>query len=551
MPSELFDQLIEKADQSARLGDWAETINVLQQAQAIQPDHVGVLTGMGTCLIQTNQVMKAIPYFQKVAELAPGSAEAHNNLGVAYVFDQDFVEAEQAYKAALEVNPEHLPTWKNLANLYLQQADKAGEGVQILASIVKRHPEDVEALLLLADCYEYVAQIDSAITLCKQVLSIDPENPDAKKKIEKYKPSKVDLGGVDRSELIKKLSVLKKLKASGGNPEEVDSSPVMGDTLLPPGVKKVGLFVSEGSQVYDRAGQLTQVFEHLGRKVNPNPEFSPDDLQQNDLLVFMEPMVSANLVNGINACIQKNKPFMIDIGQDYFERPANHKGYSQVGPGNPESLRTLEIILRKADRVTVPSKVLADRFSRFSANVKVVLPGWVDTNILWKKSKPARDTINIGWIGTFSDSIDLLSIKKDILRILRTYPETKLLVCEDLEAYKSFSAISERRRGFLPAPVPEDLPYLMMQFDILVVPLEDNEYNRAKSDELMVTAGVRKIPWVASPIPAFNDWQAGGVIVESKCPWYGALADLVENAEDRTKLGEAGEQKALSRKSFV
>jgi tetratricopeptide (TPR) repeat protein len=541
-----FEKLIEKADQSAQQGDWQNTITVLKEAEAIHPDHLGVLTGMGTCLIQVNQVGQAIPYFRKVTDLAPDSAEAYNNLGVAYVFEGKFQDAEQAYKAAITVNPDHLPAWKNLANLYLQQPENITEGVKILASIVKGHPEDIVALMLLAECYEAGEEIESSITLYKKVLTIDPENQLAKSKLDQYKPLQPVLAGLDRSDLVKKLSVLKKLKEQSSPTTEGKQNQVKGIDLVPPGVKTIGIFATEGSFVYDRSAQLAKIFEEMGKEASVYSDLDPAGLKQSDLVVFLEPMQSSHYIKEVNACIQESKPFVIEVSQDYFQLPAEHPQYFRTGPGNPESLKSIEMMLGAAARILVPSKVLAERYAKFTKYIKVVEPDWDRDNPLWKKRTPARDSINIGWVGTLADRDDLFTVKKDILRILREFPEAKLMISEDLEAYKSFSAVSERRRGYLPPTTPEDLPYLLMQFDILVLPLRKTPYNEAKSNELLMAAGVRRIPWLASEIPAFLDWNAGGVVIDEKMSWHDKLAELVQNRELRLSLGEAGEQKALS-----
>jgi len=547
MTSAVFDQLIEKADLAARQGDWTQTIIALQQAETLQPDHAGVLTGMGTCLIQINQLEEAIPYFQKVTRLAPESAEAHNNLGVSYMCARAYDDAERAYKEAIAVNPDHLPAWKNLATLYLQQPEKASEGVQVLASIVKKHPDDVESLMLLAECYEAGDEIESAVTLYSRVLSIEPENQVARAKIEKYRPAQGVLGGHDRAELVKKLSALKKLKPMVAEAEKAEPKRKLDAGWIPAETMKVGVFASEGAYVYDRTTQLAQLISRTGKEVEVNSEV--EALSGFDFLIFGEPILSGSLIKRLNACIQKGIPFALDIGRDYFNIPENHPGFNVYGPGNPASLHSLEIMLKAASSVIVPSKVLAERMKDRSANVKVILPNWDCENPLWTKKTSTRDTINIGWIGCAADRADLFTIKKHLLRILRNYPETRLMVTEDLEAYKGFAAISERRRGFLPATSVEDLPYQLMQFDILVVPKQNTPYNQASSDELLMAAGVRKIPWAASSFPAFEDWRSGGVLVADNECWYETLAEMVENAGLRRTLGESGEQKALTRNS--
>jgi hypothetical protein len=60
-------------------------------------------------------------------------------------------------------------------------------------------------------------------------------------------------------------------------------------------------------------------------------------------------------------------------------------------------------------------------------------------------------------------------------------------------------------------------------------------------------AGAKGIPWIASPIPAFRRWNAGGIISESADEWHLNLRHLVVDAELRHKLGKAGKNAAETR----
>jgi tetratricopeptide (TPR) repeat protein len=538
MSKKKFEQYIEKADESARQGDWAATIDALRAAEKIQPDNAGVLTGLGTCLIQINQITESIPYFIKVIQLAPESAEAQNNLGVAYAFSHFYGEAEVAYKKALAVDPEHLPAWKNLAGLYLQQAERVEEGVQVLASIVKKHPDDVESLLLMADCYESVDENESALTLYKKVLTLEPENPVARKKVLKLTTITLGLDETKRADLVKKLGALKK-KVTLVTETTVNSEPTE--------IKKIGFFAPAGSTGLYRLSHIAKYYQGQGKDTIIGDESSEMDLSSLDLVIFADPLFSAEIIKKVNACNQTMKPFVIDIDQDYFQIPPEHPAYLKYGPGNPAALQALEGMLKAAAWVMTTSKVLAERYGKYSKEVKVFLPDWDPENPLWTKKSPSRKTVNVGWVGSEAERPDLLTIRKDILKLMRAYPAVNLVISGDMKAYESFSAISEKRRVFLPASDPESLPYLLQQIDILIVPLQNTLYNQARSDELLLAAGVRSIPWVASGIPAYKDWGAGGTIVENDANWYRVLANYIESKDFYKTTCASGNNQAKKR----
>jgi Flp pilus assembly protein TadD len=204
-----FDLLLDQADAQARAGQWQNTLDLLTQAAGQQPDHAGVVNGQGTCLIQLGRAADALPYFVRLAELSPTSPEAHNNVGVTYAMLGLLPAAEGAYKKALECAPEHWPAWKNLAQLLIQQ-DRFDEGVGILASLVRKHPDDPEALTLMAGCYEIGGDTESAKIMFREALKYAPDDVTARSGLARLTPP--DVTHIARPEHAKKLAALKGLK---------------------------------------------------------------------------------------------------------------------------------------------------------------------------------------------------------------------------------------------------------------------------------------------------------------------------------------------------
>jgi glycosyltransferase involved in cell wall biosynthesis len=100
---------------------------------------------------------------------------------------------------------------------------------------------------------------------------------------------------------------------------------------------------------------------------------------------------------------------------------------------------------------------------------------------------------------------------------------------------------------YLPLVDHDEFPYLLSQVDILIVPLRHSHYNLSLPDTALVEAGAKGIPWVASPIPSFRRWEAGGIISESLNEWHLNLRHLVMDEELRNTLGRAGKSAAKTR----
>ncbi len=531
MLPESFDHLLAQADASAQRGDWLAAFDHLQSANRLVPDHTGVLTGMGTCLIQLSRAPEAILYFQQVTALAPDSPEAFNNLGVAQALDGQLDGAEAAYQQAITLAPEHQQAWKNLAVVYLRQA-RWEEGVPILAALIKDHPQDVESLDLLAQCYEAGGEIESARALYQQILSLDSEHEAARAALARLTPA-ASPDRIARPEHAKKLAALKGLK------QDVSAQARAAQSVV--------IYAPDELADSDRMKKMAETLAGEGWTPRLSPAFDPADLGRDDLLVFAQPHFSGNLLAGVSACIQSGKPFAIDLVQDDRCLPVEHPLYSQLGPGNPRAAQTLEVMLREAQWVSLTSPALAERFRPQAKEVKVILPAWSHANPLWEKPCAPHITLNIGWIGNPAERGDLLAIRPDLLKILRAVPQSALVIAGDGGAYERFHALPEARRQFLPAASSGDIPYLLAQLDILIIPWRASPWNQTRSDQPLMQAGIRRVPWVATPIPAYKAWEAGGLFAEKAGDWYTALKKLALDPGLRKELGEAGREKAKDR----
>lgn len=142
---------------------------------------------------------------------------------------------------------------------------------------------------------------------------------------------------------------------------------------------------------------------------------------------------------------------------------------------------------------------------------------------------------------------DVVQARRVIARIMREFPITQLVIAGDAKVYQLFEGLPEQRKLFLPPTSVEESPYTFAQIDVLFQPLRNIPFNRAISDRNLLEAGVRRIPWVASPMPAFVEWGEGGLLADNAESWFDELRRLAGSEELRQELGEKGYQKARLR----
>ena len=290
-----------------------------------------------------------------------------------------------------------------------------------------------------------------------------------------------------------------------------------------------------------------QAMAGAGRKVKIAKGFTSEDIVDHDLLIFSHPHQDPTLLEAIEVCIRGDKRVVIDLALDYHRLPSDHPYYKKLGRGNPNALKELEKILSKVDLVTVPTQLLAEQYAEFSQQIEVIPDAWSRKNPFWDKPAQVRPTLNVGLVSTQTTKKDCVLLKQTLARIIREFPDTSLVIAGDPGLLEVFPAVPEDRRMFVPLGSVEDYPYALAAFDILLVPQRDKPFNQTLSDRPLMEAGVRRIPWIASPLPGYREWSAGGFFAEKQGDWYTHLKTLISDQSLRTSLGAQGREKAETR----
>jgi glycosyltransferase involved in cell wall biosynthesis len=268
-----------------------------------------------------------------------------------------------------------------------------------------------------------------------------------------------------------------------------------------------------------------------------------------DAVIAFNPHSEPRIMESLAACNAARVPIIVDLDSDFEQMPITHPEYSRLGLGTPQRARAYAAALLLADLITVSSNFMANSLTEGGYTAKVIPDAWSRHNLLWEKTPSRRHTLNIGWIGYPGEVEDVAQIKRVVIRILREFPQTQLVISGDIQVYQLFESLPEPRRLYLPPVAQDDYPYLLGQMDILLVPARNIPYNRSLSDRRLLEAGARSIPWIASPLPGYVEWRDGGFIANTPDEWYSNLRQLVMNKELRLSLGKAGHQRAESRET--
>ncbi len=518
--------LLSEADAAARRGDWAVALAYVEQARRSDPENPGLVSGEATCLLHLGRLEEAVLRFQEAAELAPDSAEAANNLGVALALAGALTEAEAAYRRALELDPEHRPAWKNLALLFLGQ-DRVEEGVPILAALVQSDPTDVEALVMLAGCYEEAGDRSSAARLYRLALDHDPENEAARAGWARTEPQAASPRRVARAEHLSGLRRLRdRLRQRGEGRSFAVQSRATVAFFVPHASARARL--QPIARSLDRQGWVVQLSE--------GPE--EGDRGPAPLVVVSDPPDDPDLRGRLMRWAETGVALVLDLTRP----PECLDGQGREIPLAP--------LLQAAALVTVPSEALAARLGQGAPRVEVLPEAWDRTNPLWAHQLPGRNGVTLGYLAGEGTAGDLAMLAPVLRRLFERHPSLRVAIGGPPESLLQAAHLPEAAVRYVPHAGPKEAPYTLAHFDVLLLPHGERS-REVFSDRLPLYAGARGIPWIGSPTPAYLEWGAGGLTVEDGQAWYQALLHLVERPEERDRLAAAGKARAEGREAAV
>lgn len=200
--------------------------------------------------------------------------------------------------------------------------------------------------------------------------------------------------------------------------------------------------------------------------------------------------------------------------------------------------------------VVCGNEYLADRFSKWNAEVAVI-PTGVDTDRLRPREARFRDdSVRIGWIGTVSNFKYLEQIKPEIARVMHAHKQARFrLVSSECPSF--FRDLGEQFEFVRWSPGIEETE--IPGFTIGIMPLQDSEWTRGKCAFKMLQYMAAGVPVVASDVGMSASLlrQADiGVGVSAGEDWAGALEQLMHDAEMRRRLGDKGRELAVSEYSL-
>jgi glycosyltransferase involved in cell wall biosynthesis len=507
---------------------------------------------LGRSYMNENRLAEALDVFSKILNDYPNDLETIMILGDIYLASGDGNTAKTLYLTAKKIAPESPSVARQIA-LAMELADDGnGEPIPTDAAAIAR------LLQRLTGKTDMVSEeeLKRAVQLFETIItSENPADVVAEKldEIDELLPALIEINirqayADGRPDLADGLQKLKQNMASQmlANEHPATAAPIPEANHLRTNVL---MLVPNVDELTSRMSLLKNALENANCQVALRSDYLPNKATSPNVVIASNPHINPNIVHSLAKLTERGIPGIVDLDAPFELQPISHPEYTAKGLGTQARSDAYTLALSLAQVVTTPSQVQANALKQSAKSVQIVHDGWSYENKLWQKEKPARATINLGWVGNLGQLEDLIAIRRYIVRVMREFPQTRMVIIGNPQAYRLFESLPENRRLYLPLVAHTEFPYLLSQLDLLLAPLRSTPYNLSLPDTLLMEASAKGVPWLASKMPEFVRWAAGGILEENFENWHPHIRQLVTNTELRNQLAKEGLQAAQFREN--
>jgi len=270
-------------------------------------------------------------------------------------------------------------------------------------------------------------------------------------------------------------------------------------------------FLGKGASYAKRYAELADII--VIQRFFPNP----------DTQVFIDYLFSLN------------KPVVYEIDDLLTELPITNPSYGWSVARKPY----IYDVIKKATVVTVSTARLKKHLEKLNPKV-VVLPNLINDQLWNRPINNMPDKIVIGYAGTRTHAADLKIIEQALFMVAEKYRNRVAFIfmgckTENLEKLPGFNYIAPEKDYCVYADNLQNLP-----IDLMLVPLQDSEFNRCKSNIKWLEFSACQITGIFSDLEPYNGWvnhhQTGLLVSNDTQSWYNAICEMVDNSVLRKQI---------------
>jgi len=159
-------------------GELEAAVAAYRQVLAVAPGFAEAYNNLGSALLALRQDKDACAAYRRAVSLNPTYAEAYANLGAALVRLGTFAEADAACQKAITLKPDW-PDGHGTLGAALLRLGRHGEAVAALQRAISLRADYADAHANLGAAFVRMERFEEAIAACRKAVALQPDHADA------------------------------------------------------------------------------------------------------------------------------------------------------------------------------------------------------------------------------------------------------------------------------------------------------------------------------------------------------------------------------------
>ena len=202
--------------------------------------------------------------------------------------------------------------------------------------------------------------------------------------------------------------------------------------------------------------------------------------------------------------------------------------------------KSLQDLLKSFNMVTTTAPYIKSKYSEFNKNL-LILPNSIDFNLFKPFPREENKQIRIGWTPSDSHYSEIWMVKRIIRKIINKYGDKIIFVVLGnlFELGVEFKLNEMERHDFIGLDL-YPIKLASLNLDIGLCPLDNNEFNRAKSQLKWSEYASMRIPSVCSKLEPYDCVEDGvtGLLAKDEDEFFDKLCALIEDAKLRKTISD-------------
>lgn len=166
-------------------GEPDRALDEFKESLELDPENVNSLIGLGQCRLALQQIEESVAALEKAVGLASDFADAHYNLGRAYMEQNLREKAINEFKEALNINPKYRAA-KSLMSALMKSADgrvRVGESDRELSAAEEQLSRQANIHFHMGNALLQKNLLKEALVEFKEAVRLRPNYPDIRNRL--------------------------------------------------------------------------------------------------------------------------------------------------------------------------------------------------------------------------------------------------------------------------------------------------------------------------------------------------------------------------------